>query len=418
MLNILESLPAAITAIFTILIVSYYALFFLKIKKPPVKKIFRSITVIIPAHNEAECIEGCIRSVLAASFEGKKQVIVVDDGSKDDTYKIASKLKGVEIIRTSHSGKSASLNAAIKKAKGELIAVVDADSTIHKDSLAEMAKDLGRGNTAAACCAVKVKNRDKLAGMWSHIEQLYNSLMRSIFSKIGANITTPGPLSMYRKTALIEIGGFSTEGLSEDIDIGIRMIRAGHKVTFTEKAVAETNIPYDAKGFFRQRARFARGMLNILRRHMRLNRTMIDLYTLPIFLFSYIQAVIMGSFTLYQIASGYLTYFVSKGVFFSPAVLKFFFEWLSIVGFAKWSYSVLIGATTLDFITAVGIVSTLLSYPLFFIAIIKFDRKFDLLHLIPLAFMFPFWLMIMAVYIICLPGYFERKQRNIWKKNE
>ena len=151
---------------------------------------------------------------------------------------------------------------------------------------------------------------------------------------------------------------------------------------------------------------------------MQLNKTIIDLYTLPIFLFAYIQAVIMGSFTIYQILSGYLTYFLSKGIYFNLSVLKFFFEWFSIVGFVKWAIGILTGITPLTFVAIVGIVSTLLTYPLYFVSIFKFDRKFDLLHLIPIFFMFPFWLLIMLIYILCLPEYFKKKQYNIWKKNE
>jgi hypothetical protein len=125
----------------------------------------------------------------------------------------------------------------------------------------------------------------------------------------------------------------------------------------------------------------------------------------------------MGSFIIYQIVFGYFTYFFSKAIYFNFEVLKFFFEWFSIVGFAKWFFGIFSGQTPLTFVAIIGIASTLLSYPLFFLAIIKFDRKFDLKHLIPIFFMFPFWLLIMVIYILMVPDYF-RKQYNIWKKNE
>jgi len=216
----------------------------------------------------------------------------------------------------------------------------------------------------------------------------------------------------------MDLGGFSTKGFSEDMDITIRLIRKGYNIGFAEKAIAETNMPYDVKGFLRQRTRFARGILNIFKKHMQLNKTIIDIYALPLFMFSYVQAVIMGSFIIYQIFSGYLTYFVSKGIYFDLTVLKFFFEWLSIVGFVRWFAGVFSGETALTFVTIVGIVSTLLSYPLFIIAIIKFEKKFNVWHLIPIFFMFPFWLLIMIIYILMIPDYFRKKQYNIWKKNE
>ncbi|MFH1915768.1 MAG: glycosyltransferase family 2 protein, partial [Nanoarchaeota archaeon] len=211
-MNIVSYLPTIITLIFLLFVLSYYVLMFLKEKKIKNGKSFSSITVIIPAHNEEPYIAECVQSVLAADFRGKKEVIVVDDGSKDNTYGIAKAVPGITVIQTKHMGKSASLNLALKRAKGEVIAVVDGDSIIAKDSLVKITRVLSGRNVAAACCVVKVRNRKSLLGMWMHIEQIYNSLLRSIFAKVNANVTTPGPLSVYRANLLREIGGFSTKG--------------------------------------------------------------------------------------------------------------------------------------------------------------------------------------------------------------
>ena len=418
-MKLLDMLQFFITIIFLFIVLSYYILILIKKKEMNFKRKVSSITIIIPAHNEESYIHDAIDSVIKSDFKGQKDIIVVDDGSADSTAKIVKTYGNkVKLISTKHSGKSASINRAIKIAKGELVAIVDGDSCIHENALQVMADELLKQNAAGACGVVKVKNRKKPICMWMHIEQLYNSLMRLLFSKLNANIVTPGPLSMYKRKELLELGGFSTEGFSEDIDIAIRLIRKGHKVVFAEKAVAETNMPYDAKGFFRQRTRFARGTINLLKRHMAFNNKFIDIYTLPIFLFSYVQAVVMGAFTIYQIISGYFTYFASKGVYLSFYVLKFFLEWFSVIGFVRWITSVFTRQTPLTFITLVGIISTLLTYPLYFLAIIKFDKKIDLWHVIPLFFMFPFWLLVMSIYTIMLPEYFRKRQYNIWKKNE
>ncbi len=419
-MELIENISIVITFIFLLIILSYYALFFISTKRHEHEKDFSSITVIIPAHNEEEYISGCVESVKSADFDGYKQIIIVDDGSKDKTYEIACqyKDKDTKVIQTEHSGKADSLNRALRQSKGDLIAVVDGDSTIAKDALKILSKLVSGKKVVAATGVVKVKNRNKFICMWVHIEQIYNSLMRLLLSKLNASIVTPGPLSVYRKKELREEGGFSNQGFSEDVDVTIRLIRKGYKIGFSEEAISSTNMPYDVKGFFRQRTRFARGMLNIFKRHLMLNNTIIDIYTLPLFVFSYIQAVIMGSFTLYQIFSGYFMYFLSKGIIFDFAVLKFFFEWLSIVGFIKWFLGIFSGATPLNFANVIGIISTLLTYPLYLFAILKFDRKIDIRHIIPIFFMFPFWLLIMVIYILCLPEYFRKKQYNIWKKNE
>ncbi len=419
-MDIIPSVSTIITVIFLLVILSYYFLLFLPRRKGKQEREFDSITVIIPSHNEERYLGDAIRSVLDAEFKGSKQVIVVDDGSIDRTYDIARSFKreGVEIIRTAHSGKSASINKALNKAKGELIAIVDGDSVISKGSLDALSNELSQKDVAAGTCVVRVKNKKKWICMWYHIEQLYNSLARSIFSKVNANITTPGPLSIYRTKELKEIGGFSTEGFAEDVDVTIRLIRKGYRVTFSEEAYSETNMPYDPKGIIRQRTRFARGMINVLKRHLKLNKTIIDIYTLPLFLFMYVQAVIMGSITLYQIISGYITYFVSYGVYWNMAVARFFFEWFSLYGFLKWTFTVLSGQAPLTMLSAVAILSSLLSYPLYFYAIFRYDRRLDIWNLFAVFFMFPFWLVIMVIYIICLPEVFMKRQHNIWKKNE
>jgi len=143
---ILEHLQTLVTFIFLLTILSYYILIFIKTKKAlPIHK-FSSITIIIPAHNEEKYIGEAIESVMAAQFTGKKQIIVVDDGSIDKTNIIASNYKhdGVKVIKTKHSGKSVSINRALELATGDLVAIVDGDSYIHKDALNIMKIELER----------------------------------------------------------------------------------------------------------------------------------------------------------------------------------------------------------------------------------------------------------------------------------
>jgi len=413
--NVLVSL---ITTIFLASLIYYYFLLFYKPVKPPIKKKFTSITIIMPAHNEEAYIKEAINYAKKAVYSGKKQIIVVDDGSTDRTAEIVKKIKGIKFIQNNHSGKSASINKALKYATGELIAIVDSDSCIEKNALVELSRELGRKDVVAATGIVKVKNRRKFLCMWPHIEQLYNSMIRYMISKINANIVTPGALSIYRTKQLKEIGGFSTEGYCEDTDVTIRLIRKGYKVSFCEKAISETYNPHTLKEFVKQRVRLSRGLVNILKKHLKINKTYIDVLTLPLLLFSYVQAAIMGSFTLYQITTGYITYYFSQGVIFNLSVVNFFIDWLSIIGFIKWVGNVLLGNSPLSFVTLIGIMATLLSYPLYFVAIFKFDKKFDFWHLIPVLFMFPFWLVLMVFYILAVPEIFNKHQKNIWNKND
>jgi peptidoglycan-N-acetylglucosamine deacetylase len=417
-MDILTWIKVVLTGLSLLVVLTYYFLLLKRRSREPIERRFKSITVIIPAHNEEDYIQEAVRSVMSAEFTGRKQIIVVDDGSTDRTPELLRRIKGVKVLRTKHLGKSAALNRALALAEGELVAVVDGDSAIPVGSLMTMADEVGKKGYAASCCPVKVRNRHTLLGMWLNLSEVYFSLIRELLSKAHANVTTPGPLSVYRRSALEEIGGFGTDVLSEDVDVAIRLIRKGYRIGFSDRTYAETNMPHRFKWFFLQRLRFARGVVRILKKHLKASRSAIDVYTLPVITFNYIQAVIMGALTLHQIIGGYFEYFYAYGIYFSWSVVRFFFEWFSVIGFFRWTFNVLSGSEPITTLSMIAIVSTMLSYPLMLLAILKYDRENWAWHVIPFTFMFPFWLFMMVLQMIALPEVFRGAQVNRWKKND
>jgi len=412
---ILDIFYNVVEIIFLAIIVSYYFLLFKKKNIETGNDKFNKITILIPARNEEKYVAETIDSALNAKFNGKKEIILIDDASTDKTYCIAKKFP-IKVIRNSkHEGKAYSLNLGLTKAHGGLIAVIDADSVIQKDAIIQAEKYLASEKVAGVTSIIKVKNSTSFIGMWLNIEQLYNSLIRNFMSKIDANISTPGPLSIYKKKELLAVGGFETKMYLEDIDIAVKLIRSGKKIAVSENSIAETNMPHSLKGFIKQRTRFARGWIHILKRHFQLNNSIIDIYTLPMALFWYIQAIVMSIFISFQIISGYYIYFFLKNIVFSWEVVRYFFEWLSIVGVIKWTYNILIGSIHLNFFTFIALMATLLSYPLYLIAIFKYD-KINIYHLFPLFFMFPYWFIIMIIYIFNIPEWFVKDRINRWEK--
>lgn len=416
MLNLTDTLTLVITACFLLFVLSYYVLLFIPRRLPPREKRYRSVSVIIPAHNEEERIETCVRRILDEPFDGTKEVFVLDDGSRDKTATVARAIPGITFISKAHTGKADTINLALKKATGDAIVIVDGDSYTEHGSLQRMVDAVGLEGVGAATCAVKVVNRKTVLGVWLHLEQLYNSLMRRLFCKLNMNAVTPGPLSAFRADALRSIDGFSTDGLSEDADVTIRMVHAGHRVVFVDGAASGTIMPVTLKGFFRQRMRFIRGMVHLLKKHLRLSTLLLDIYTLPLLFFTYVQAVVMGSITIWRIAHDYYIYFAAKGTYIGWPVLEFFFNWLSLVGFARWAYSIAAGLEPLSIVAGLGIATTILSYPLYIYAALKFDRRLDLWHLVGIMFMFPYFLLLMVCAIIGLPELFRKEQYNRWTK--
>lgn len=99
------------------------------------------ISIIVPAYNEEKLVARTIETLLEAEYPNK-EIIVVDDGSKDNTYGIASEFasRGVKVVKRPNGGKFAALNTGIALASGEIIITVDADSMIARAALTEIVR--------------------------------------------------------------------------------------------------------------------------------------------------------------------------------------------------------------------------------------------------------------------------------------
>lgn len=416
-MNAIGFVTTFFSVVFCLVIVSYYVLLLWPRHIPRSRERFARITVIIPAHNEGPRIATCIDSVLAARFAGRKEIIVVDDGSKDNTAAVVKRYGArVRLIRLKHSGKSNAINTALAASRSDLVAIVDGDSVIAPDALTECVALFWRKDVAGVSAAMRVRNRDNLIGEWLHIELLYASLVRSLYAKANANITATGPLTVFRRTALTSIGGFSTQGFAEDVDIAVRLLKAGWRMEYATRAMADTVMPTTMRGFIKQRMRFARGAVDIIKRHIAFDHKAFRIYTLPLFVFTYAQAVVMAVVTLVNIISGYITYFASQGTYLSWYVVKYVVEWFTIIGTVRWLWGIVSGATAFNAFTIIAVATTLLTYPLYCIAIWRFDKRFDWWHVIAIALLFPFWLMVMLIYLGTAWEWGRRDQRNIWTK--
>lgn len=220
-------------------------------------KEFLYLSVLIPAYNEEENIKETIKAVKKSNYPKELlEIIVINDGSKDKTIEIMKKIKGITIINKSNSGKAASLNLALKKAKGELIAVIDADSFPEKDSLSKMAVYFNDKEIGAVTSSIFVKNKNNLLEKLQNIEYIMIAYGRKLLEYIDGVFVTPGALSMYRKKALINIGGFDKDNLTEDIEVAWNLLSKLYKIKMCFSARTYTIVPNTFKKWWRQRLRW------------------------------------------------------------------------------------------------------------------------------------------------------------------
>jgi len=231
-----------------------------------------SITVVIPAYNEELVLEPTVLGVLASSNVDLR-VLVIDDGSIDGTREIAERLAADHpqvqaIILARNGGKPAALNTGFHAARTDLVASLDADTVPAPDALSRLAAHFVDPKIAAAASNVKVGNRGSWLSRWQSIEYISAiHLNRRALALLNTITTVPGALAVWRKTLVLQCGGFSSETLSEDTDLTLTLTRAGYRMEFVDQAIAYTQVPQSPGCLFRQRKRWLYGNLQCLWKH-------------------------------------------------------------------------------------------------------------------------------------------------------
>jgi len=234
-----------------------------------------TVSIIVPAYNEGVVIEGSIRSMLNVQYPSL-EIIVVDDGSTDDTYMRAKRYEGahghtvVRVLRKENGGKGDSLNYGIHASTGELVLTVDADSRLEPASLLYAVQHFKDPEIGAVAGNVKVGNRINMLTKMQALEYIegLNMVRRSQGYFSAVNII-PGPLGLFRRTVLDEVGYYELDTFAEDCDITIKVLTRGWKIQYEPYAITWTEAPETIKDFFRQRYRWTRGILQSLRKHRR-----------------------------------------------------------------------------------------------------------------------------------------------------
>jgi cellulose synthase/poly-beta-1,6-N-acetylglucosamine synthase-like glycosyltransferase/peptidoglycan/xylan/chitin deacetylase (PgdA/CDA1 family) len=227
------------------------------------------VTVVVPAYNEAVVIERTVRS-LADSDYPRFEVIVVDDGSVDQTAQIVESLglDRVRVVRQQNAGKSAALNTGIQLSDSEVVVMVDADTIFEPETLRRLIRPLADPAVGAVSGNTKVGNRNTLIGHWQHIEYVMGfNLDRRMYDVLQCMPTIPGAVGAYRREALEEVGGVSGATLAEDTDLTLAIGRSGRGVVYVEDARAWTEAPGTLSGLWRQRYRWSFGTMQAIWKH-------------------------------------------------------------------------------------------------------------------------------------------------------
>lgn len=277
-----------------------------------------SVSLVAPAYNEETLIVQSARNFLASDY-GRLEVVIVDDGSRDETYarldeafdlvelplrgKTAlntAPIRSVNIARTDprlrvvhkdNGGRSDAINAGISVARGELVVVVDADSLLEPEAITRAVRpfEVHPDTCMAAGGGIRVANGSRIVGgrvvapgvsWWGGVgaTQVLEYLRgffatRIAWSRMNGLLIISGAFGVFRRDLLVALGGFSSATLGEDMEFTMRIhhvIRAQWseaRVEFVPDAICWTEAPGTMRGLRTQRTRWHAGLLDNLRMH-------------------------------------------------------------------------------------------------------------------------------------------------------
>lgn len=234
---------------------------------------FPMISLVVPAYNEGMVIQAAIRSLLLLDYPNY-EVLVIDDGSSDDTYEKSLAVARedhnvpIRVITKPNGGKADALNTGMTHARGEFILNMDGDTKLSRNTLRACIRHFDNPNVGAVAGNVKVLNRDNI---WTKLQALEYveglAMARKAQSFMRAVNIIPGPLGMFRKTVLQQAGGYDHDTFAEDCDLTLKLLMRGWHIAYEPTAIAWVETPSRLLDLLKQRYRWTRGILQATRKH-------------------------------------------------------------------------------------------------------------------------------------------------------
>jgi poly-beta-1,6-N-acetyl-D-glucosamine synthase len=306
----------------------------------------RSLSIIIPCFNAEQNIAKTVLAHLGSDYAGLKKIIVVDDCSTDGSAKVikelAKKYEQVMYVKTpSNTGNAAGAkNYGSKFVKTELIGFSDDDSVPQKDATSKMVGYFNDTKTGAVTSRVLIKGKRNFLTKAQAIEYKVIAFTRKLFGFVESIYVTNGPLSIYRKKAFDEVGGFDKNNMTEDIEITWHFVSKGWKIHMAIPSIVYTCPPTKIKAWFHQRIRWNVGGIQTVAKYRKkvLKCGMLGLFILPFFTLSWFLGLTGLFFLAYRFSNYIMTkYLIAKysisanvslvtmnSIVLNPSILFFF----------------------------------------------------------------------------------------------
>ncbi|MCX6787428.1 MAG: glycosyltransferase [Candidatus Kaiserbacteria bacterium] len=269
-----------------------------------------TVAIIVPCWNEETTIAGTVESLLALDYPKEKlSLILINDGSTDTTPAVIDRFAEHPQITTIHKengGKFTAMNIGIERAKdAELIGFLDADSFVAPDSLREIVAAFDAPDIAAVTASMSIHKPNTLFQRMQYAEYSLSITLRHVFASINGLYVAPGPFSFYRRSIFADIGMFKRAYLAEDMEMSMRVQRAGLRIGNAIRACVYTKGPPTFTKLLTQRIRWTTGFLrNLLFDYRDLlgnkKNKVLGLIVLPFGLYAVVGGISLFAYGLFQ----------------------------------------------------------------------------------------------------------------------
>ncbi|WP_235939773.1 glycosyltransferase [Occultella kanbiaonis] len=230
-----------------------------------------AVSVIVPAYNEGPVLVNCVNSLVGSDYD-RLEIVIVDDGSIDDTAAVAARLARenpqVRLITQANAGKGAALNRGIAAAGGDVLFFVDADGIFAPGTIDEMLRGFDHPDVGAVCGDDRPVNLNRVqTRMLAILSHAGTGLVRRALALAGVLPIVSGNVGAFTRAVVTEVGGFDESTIGEDLELTWRVHRAGYRVRFRPAALVYAESPSTWRTLWRQRVRWARGLLQTMRLH-------------------------------------------------------------------------------------------------------------------------------------------------------
>lgn len=272
--------------------------------KPDIEK--PSVTIVVPVFNEENTVFKTIDSLLKLSYpKNKLSIMVIDDGSEDNTWDIIQAFKGnpqVLLHRKENGGKYTAVNYGIEKSTSTFIGCLDADSAVDQEALNYMMPHFDDTSNMVVTPSMRIENPDTVVRMMQNAEYKMSIFVRKVLNLLQAQYVTPGPFSIFRKSVFEDIGKFRHAHNTEDLEIALRLQSKHHIIANAEKAIVFTVGPRSVYKLYKQRVRWTSGFIQNSLDYKRLifnpAYSNLGMFTLPLALFSIVVVILSVTYSV------------------------------------------------------------------------------------------------------------------------